>query len=73
MLVFGQMIPGIVFNVGAVDAVFMFTVTVATCDTHPDPVQLIFAIPFPVLPVITPPVGFGMEALPAINCVFDNL
>ena len=57
---------------GAAGTAFTVTVTGVTTETHPVPVQVIFAIPFPNLPVIVDPAGFGITALPAISWVLAN-
>jgi hypothetical protein len=48
----------------------MVIVTGIAAETHPVPVQVIFAIPFPERPVIVPPEGFGNTVLPEMSCVF---
>ena len=60
------------FAVGAAGIAFTVTVTGVRAETQPVPVQEIFAIPFPNLPVIVDPAGFGITALPAISWVLAN-
>ena len=46
------------------------TVTGVTAETHPVPVHVILATPFPEFPVMVPPKGFGMIVFPAMSCAF---